>query len=374
MKIAIIGCGKIADQHVQAIERISKGTVVAVCDREPLMAAQLSERFGISNSFDDVDELLVRTRPDVVHITTPPQSHLDLACRCLRAGAHVYVEKPFTVTAREANEVIECARATGRLVTAGHNYQFTPEMIELRALIAAGYLGGMPVHLESHWSYDLGDVSYVAPLLGSPDHWVQRLPGQLMHNLISHGVARIAEFMADDIENVVVLAGRSAVMHGFADKGVDDELRVLLRDSFGVTAEFCFTTQVRPAQNTFRVFGRKNSLLADINEGSLVRLEGRSYKSYLTFVMPQLRMARQYCATAFRNVRQIARWRLYQDSGMTALMRQFYESVESRLEPPIPYREIVRVAEIMDRIFDGCRAATGLQKTGITEATRPGHQ
>ena len=95
LKIAIVGCGKVADQHVQAIHRIPDCAITAVCDRELLMAKQLGERFGISKCFSDLKEMLQTVCPDVVHITTPPQSHFTLAKQCLESGSHVYLEKPF---------------------------------------------------------------------------------------------------------------------------------------------------------------------------------------------------------------------------------------------------------------------------------------
>src|SRR2546422_3794055 len=102
LRIAIVGCGKVADQHVDAIHRIPDCEIVSLCDAEPLMARQLGERFGISACFSDLQEMLRSTSPDVVHITTPPQSHYSLATQCLKAGCHVYVEKPFTITAEQA--------------------------------------------------------------------------------------------------------------------------------------------------------------------------------------------------------------------------------------------------------------------------------
>ncbi|MGH8674973.1 MAG: Gfo/Idh/MocA family protein, partial [Burkholderiales bacterium] len=127
LRVAIVGCGKIADQHVQAVNRIPGSSVVAVCDREPLMADQLAERFGIPGRFSDVGEMLRKATPDVVHVTTPPQSHFDLGRQCLEAGSHVYLEKPFTVTASEAEGLVAIAQRLGLSLTAGHNYQFTPE-------------------------------------------------------------------------------------------------------------------------------------------------------------------------------------------------------------------------------------------------------
>ena len=78
IKAAIVGCGKIADSHASQIGRVRKCEIVGVCDREPLMARQLYERFPIKNYFGDLDELLRKAKPDVVHITTPPASHFHL--------------------------------------------------------------------------------------------------------------------------------------------------------------------------------------------------------------------------------------------------------------------------------------------------------
>ncbi len=272
LKIAIIGCGKIADQHIRAIQRIPDCEIVAVCDCEGLMALQLAERFKIAGLFSDAEEMLKAASPDVVHITTPPQGHFPLAKQCLAAGSHVYLEKPFTVTAAEAEDLIALAERRGLKITAGHNYQFTLEMLEMRRLVAGGFLGGKPAHIESHWAYDLSDTSYVGPILGSKTHWVRQLPGQLFHNLISHGIARLAEFLDDDVE-VTAHAHQSPRLRSLGGQEVLDELRVLIRDSSGTTAFFCFSTQIKPGLNCLRVCGPKNSLVVNQSSGSLIRLE-----------------------------------------------------------------------------------------------------
>ena len=100
LKVAIVGCGKIADAHAAQILRIAGCEIVGVCDREPLMARQLCERFPVKRYFTDLAELVTEARPDVIHITTPPESHFDIARFCLEHGCHVYVEKPFTIDAQ----------------------------------------------------------------------------------------------------------------------------------------------------------------------------------------------------------------------------------------------------------------------------------
>ena len=351
LRIAIIGCGKIADQHVQAIRRIPHCEIVAVCDREELMAEQLAVRFKISGVFSDANEMLQTACPDVVHITTPPQGHFSLAKLCLDAGCHVYLEKPFTVTAPEAGELIRLAERCERKVTAGHNLQFTLEMLEMRRLVEQGYLGDGPVHVESHYSYSLDDTAYVGPLLGNRDHWVRRLPGQLFHNVASHGIARLAEFLNDDLVEIMASAHQSSQLKRLGGQEVLDELRVMIRDSAGTTAFFSFSTQIKPGMTTLRLYGSKNSLVVDSGSGSLVRLENKSCKSYLTYFLPPLRLARRHLHNARTNVINFLRGRLHQDAGMKELIERFYKSIRNHAVPPIPYREILLTARIMDEVF-----------------------
>jgi predicted dehydrogenase len=350
LTIAIVGCGKVADQHVQAIKRISDCRIVAVCDREPLMAKQLGERFGISACFSDVTEMLRVVSPNVVHITTPPQSHYSIAEQCLKAGSHVYLEKPFTITANETKSLIDFAESCGLKITVGHNYLFTLETLEMRRLVKDGFLGGRPVHLESYWSYDLGDTSYVGPVLGNRDHWVRQLPGQLFHNIISHGVAKLAEFLDHDLAEIVATAHQSEQLRSLGSQEVLDELRVMIRDNSGTTAFFCFSTQIR-GLNQMRVHGPACSLTADIITGSLIRQETRSYKSYLTYFVPPVKNAFQHLRNAKLNILNFLRQRLYQDFGMKELTERFYDSVRLNSPPPISYREIILTARIMDEIF-----------------------
>jgi predicted dehydrogenase len=350
LKIGIVGCGKVADQHVLAIHRIPDCRIEALCDRELLMAKQLGERFGISKCFSDLREMLEVVSPDVIHITTPPQSHYSLAEQCLKWGSHVYLEKPFTVTASETESLIQLAQRCGSRITVGHNYLFTLEMLEMRRVVKEGFLGGRPTHLESYWSYDLGDTNYVGPLLGNRDHWVRQLPGQLFHNIISHGIAKLAEFLDDELTEILSTAHQSEQFGSLGAHDVLDELRVLIRDKNGTTALFCFSTQIR-GLNQLRVFGPAGSVTADIITGSMVRNKTRSYKSYLTYFVPPLRNACEHLKNARFNVANFLRQRLYQDFGMKGLIERFYNSIRTGGPPPIPYREILWTVRIMDEIF-----------------------
>jgi len=351
IKTAIIGCGKIADAHMEQIQRIPGCQVVAACDREPLMARQLCERFKVAKAFGDVADMLRECQPDVVHITTPPQSHLALASQCLASGSHVYVEKPFTLTAQDAGTLIQLANQAGLKLTVGHDLQFSPVARRMRSLIKEGYLGGCPVHLESYYCYDLGDTAYAKALLADKEHWVRKLPGKLLHNVISHGIARLAEHLTTDAPKVIAHGFVSPLLQRLGEREIVDELRVIISEESRLTAYFTFSSQMRPSLNQFRIYGPQNGLMSDEDEQTLIRLKGSRYKSYAErFLTPWL-LARQYRENAKENVKRFLARDFHMKSGMKCLIESFYRSVSEGAPLPISCREILLTARIMDDIF-----------------------
>lgn len=352
LKVAIVGCGKIADAHALQMQRIAGCEIVGVCDREPLMAQQLAERFPVKAHYTDVTELLRDARPDVVHITTPPQTHFDLARLCMEHGCHVYVEKPFTLYAREAEELIALAEAKGLKLTVGHDAQFGHAARRMRALVASGYLGGAPVHMESYYCYDLSDPSYAKALLGDKQHWVRRLPGKLLQNIISHGVAPIAEHLTSDSPQVVATGSVSPLLKSIGEKEIIDELRVIISEEGRTTAYFTFSSQMRPSLHQFRIYGPKNGLLLDVDNETVIRLRGSRFKSYLEKFAPPLGFARQYLGNLRKNLWLFLKADFHMSAGMKHLIELFYASVRNGSPAPISYAEILRTARIMDAIFE----------------------
>lgn len=356
LKIAIVGCGKIADAHASAIQRIDGCEIVGVCDREPLMAKQLFERFPVRAHFTDLPTMLREARPDVVHITTPPAGHFDVAKLCLEQGCHVYVEKPFTIDAAEAQNLIGLAEGKRLKLTVGHNEQFSPVARRMRALVKTGYLGDLPVHMESYHGYDLADPSYARALLGDKQHWVRKLPGKLLHNLISHGIARIAEFLSSDAPHVIAYGFASPVLRGINEAEIVDELRVIISDGNRTTAYFTFSTQMKPLIHEFRIYGSQNGLILDQDHEILLKLRGRKFKSYIDKFAPSVLFAKQHLGNLLTNVKLFLGRDFHMDSGMKNLIESFYGSIRQDSPVPIPYREILLTAKIMDAIFEQLNA------------------
>jgi predicted dehydrogenase len=350
-RVAIIGCGMIADQHADQLRYLPGCELVAACDTDELMARQLADRFRISQVFTDAAEMLRAAGVHAVHITTPAQSHFPLARLCLEAGCHVYVEKPFTLNTAEADELLDLAEAGGRRITVGHNLQFSPEALRLRKLAHDGFLGGPPVHVECIQCYSHDDPAYGRAVLADPHHWVRRLPGSLLHNLVSHGVAKIAEFLHGESPELISMSFSSPylVEHNHAD--IVDEVRAVLRDHRGTTAFFLFTTQFGAGSNELRLFGRAGNLVLDNTYRTVLRISPSAHKSYLRYFLAPLAHAREQAHNTIISIRQFARKEFQMDFGMRKLMELFYRAIREGGPDPIPVAEIRRTARIMDCVF-----------------------
>jgi predicted dehydrogenase len=351
MRIAIVGCGKVADKHASQILRIRDCEIVGVCDREELMAKQLAERLGISNYFNDVCTMLSCCQPHVVHITTPPLSHYSVAKQCLEFGCHVYVEKPFTINSEEAKDLIGIAEACHLKITVGHETQFMPVAHDMRRLIHAGYLGGPPVHMESIYCYEFSNERYAKALLGDRHHWVRQLPGGLLQNIISHGIGKIAEYLPGEDVTVLVQGFTSHFLESIDEKNIIDELRVLISDGYRTTASFTFSSQISPSQHQFRVYGPKNSLIADHEHQILTKLAKKEYKSYLNQFIPPFIYGKENFISGLLNMGRFLRNEFHAEYGIHSLIKSFYQSITENTPLPISYRDILLTSKIMDDVF-----------------------
>lgn len=351
IRVALVGCGKIAEAHCDIITRLPDSKIVAVCDLEELMARQMAERFKVESYFDNLDLMLRETRPDVVHITTPPQSHYEVAKKCLQAGCHIFIEKPFTVHGQEIEELINLAESKNLKLTVGTDEQFSSIALEMRNLIAKGWLGGRIVHMEVYYCYDLGDERYALAFLKNRSHWLWQLPGQLIQNIIPHAVIKISEFLEGEKVKVIAEGFTSNFLKNLGESHLKDELRVIVVDGNQTTAYLTFSTQMRPALRQFRIFGSENGLLLDQDHHALIRLRGKNYVSYVDKFVPLNYFARQYRKNMLNNVRLFLKRQFQMKRGLYNLIRLFYQSIENDSAPPIPYNQILLCSRIIDSII-----------------------
>lgn len=348
LRIALIGCGQIADAHLQEIAKLRCASVVAVCDVYRDLAYQAAARFGNPAIYDDHRRMLDEVQPDVVHVTTPAHTHHRLAIEALQAGCHVYVEKPLALDTADVDEIIAAAEAADRLVCVGHDQLFDPAWLECRRRIDAGEIGRVR-HVESVLGYPLSG-QFGALVEADESHWVRQLPGGLFHNTISHPLYRITELLNDE-SPVIDAQWFACGKHEFPT-----ELRAHLRGR-DVTGSLLFDTGIEPQRIT-RIYGARGSLTVDLDAQTVAVQRNPNWPGAFGRIESPWRDWRQGARNLRRNVWRFVRSDLHYFAGMRGLIEAFCNAILSGSSPPIAYDEMRRVTRIMDEIFQQCRKQT----------------
>jgi len=191
LRVGIAGAGWVAtERHLPVLLARPDVDVVAVYDRQPERARALCERAqhrgGVTPSADsNLDTFLARGL-DVVHVTTSPWSHHEVALQALQAGAHVFTEKPMAMNLVEAQQMADAARDAGRLLCVSHNFLYSSSMRRGKE-----QLRGAPV------DYVLGlQLSAESRRLPS---WYRSLPGGLMFDEVPHMVYSLTDLLGGDL-------------------------------------------------------------------------------------------------------------------------------------------------------------------------------
>ena len=178
VRIGTIGIGFMGWTHYQAVQQIRNAKLTAICTRDPKKLAgdwtmiqgnfgRRGEQVDLSkvNTYDDIDAFLADPDIDMVDICLPCHLHKEVTIKALKAGKHVLLEKPISVSMKEANEMSAAAEKSGRLFMVAHVLPFFPEFAYAYAAVSSGKYGellGGHLHRiisKPNWSPDLVDLS-----------------------------------------------------------------------------------------------------------------------------------------------------------------------------------------------------------------------
>ncbi|MGZ2356946.1 Gfo/Idh/MocA family oxidoreductase [Streptomyces sp. 372A] len=137
--IGLAGCGGFAEFVLDAIAGLPGLRLAAVADPSPERAGLLGERHGVP-ALGSLDQLLERDDVTAVLIATPPATHAAMATAALRAGRHVFCEKPLATTTEDASAVVHEARRAGRALVVDHVLRYNPLLRAVERLTGRGLL------------------------------------------------------------------------------------------------------------------------------------------------------------------------------------------------------------------------------------------
>ncbi len=240
LKTAVIGYGKVAHIHAEALGAIPESEFVAVCGRDASKARAFAEQYSV-RPFTSVEEM-VATGVQAVVVATPHPAHASVTTAALRAGAHAIVEKPLASSLEDCDAMIEAARAAGRTLAMISQRRLYAPTLRVRAAIDEGRLG-RPV---------LG----TATLLGwreeayyRSDPWRGRWEGEgggVLVNQAPHQIDLLQWFMGDADE---LYGAWANLNHPYVE--VEDTAIAVLRFRSGALGNILVSNSQNPA-----LFGR----------------------------------------------------------------------------------------------------------------------
>ena len=154
IRLGIVGYGYWGPNIVRNFVAQPDCQVVAVCDKNQVALARVSSRHPGIRTVIDADEIIGSSEIDAVAIITPVSSHYPLAKKALENGKHVFIEKPFTATSAQAEELIEIAERKNLQIMVDHTFLFTGAVRKMKQLIDEGALG--PLHYYDSTRVNLG--------------------------------------------------------------------------------------------------------------------------------------------------------------------------------------------------------------------------
>lgn len=257
MRYALIGCGRISINHIQAALK-NQLEIVAVCDIVPKHMEQLLERCTLSRKnfirrYTDYKKMLLENDIDLISVATDSGQHAHIALDCIQKGVHVIIEKPIAMSLRDADRIIEFSERKGIKVSACHQNRFNDAVQETRKALEAGRFGKLS-HGSVHVRWNRNREYYQqASWRGT---WMQD-GGALMNQCI-HGIDLLRWMMGDEIEGVYGAARQR--FHYYLE--TEDIGLAVVQFKNGAIATIEGTTNVYPKnlEETLYLFGEKGTV------------------------------------------------------------------------------------------------------------------
>lgn len=248
LRVAICGAGHWGTRLIESVHgKSDKLAFTVAVTRDPAGKQELKTRFGfaLTTRYEDV---LSDRSIDAVVLATPHTQHAAEIVAAARAGKHVFVEKPFTLTRGDAERAIAACREAGLTLHVGFNRRYAPAYADMQARIAAGEIGALR-HVEAHFS---GPPSY------------QTEPGNWRFNQIESPAGAMTARGVHVLDSMLHLAGPVTRVFAFSERlqhtiDVDDTTACAVRFAGGATG---LLATLHAASNAYRIhaFGSAGAL------------------------------------------------------------------------------------------------------------------
>lgn len=345
LRVALVGCGRISAYHVAALKAIPGVEIVAVCDLDERAARETATQHAVRGCYTDMEAMLRDLRPDVVHLLTPPRSHLALARLAAKYRAHMYIEKPMASTEADAQSILELAKEAGVQVCPGHSRLFDPVFIEACARVRRGDIGRViSVRAEQGFTYEAAARSTNIP-------WSYSYDWGTFENLICHPLYLVCHILPEPGRPRVVGYNLGTVR----EAGVE-EIRVLLPSPSGIS-EVSLSLCSAPEVNRIEVVGTRGRVTADWQTMTVVTTRQSGLPSAVVRFTANFSTAADLARSGVKTLLGIATGKVKRYQGLRTIIDRFYQSIRQGVTPPVLPEEGLLNVRLMDQIKEACEGA-----------------
>ena len=239
LKTAIIGTGYIGVSHIEAIRRIGFAELVAVADANAPLAKKKAEEYFVPRCYESVDELLADPEIQVVHNCTPNNLHSEINRKVIKAGKHLFSEKPLARSSGETGELVRLLEQyPGTVAAVNFNYRMNPLVQEMRQRIKRGDIGSVTLvhgsYLQDWLLYDTDYNWRLEPEICGISRCIADIGSHWMDAVQHVTGARIVEVCADLVTVIPVRKKPKTQVETFSvTRDIEYEDKPILTEDYG---------------------------------------------------------------------------------------------------------------------------------------------
>ena len=259
--IAIAGAGVITNVHLHALKRIPYLRVTAICDKDQTRAETTARKWNVPHTYTDFSVMLENEKPSLASILTSPQSHTELCLKAATFGVNMIVEKPLTLSTREAQLILDALKTSNVKLTVVYHYLFSRAMSRAMKMVKNGSVG-QPMGVDIVLMQTPND-----PMTSNQHHWCHNIPGGRFGEMLPHPVYLLQAIIGSALRIETVLADK----RGSIPWMPVDELHVLVRGQNAIGRIYVSFNSPRPVE-LVRIYCAEKLLIVDLSSQTVVVL------------------------------------------------------------------------------------------------------
>ena len=323
LRAGIIGAGLMGYWHAHAINK-SGAKIAAVVDLDIDEANKLAKRYREAKVYSNPQEMMEDADIDVVHICTPLSTHKEFSEMALEKGIHVMVEKPMTSNSAETKQLFNLAEEKNLYICPVHQFVFQDGVRKATENLPSI---GKLVHLES--------TICSAGGVGQEDAALDTIVADILPHPLSLFLALLPQSIEGKEWEVI--------------KPSSGELRAITTVG-DVTLSIFISMKGRPTECSMKIIGQNGVIYLDCFHGFSYKVDGQVSK-FNKIINPFKTAAKNLIFAAMNmGKRAINNEPAY--PGLSLLISRFYKAIQSKTDPPFGKDDVIKVAELRDKIIE----------------------